>query len=56
MGLMFDLICAISRDDFNPEKINKKFDGIVRQPNMIPNYPPSILIPLEEQQLKKEED
>mgnify|MGYP003141752863 CR=1 FL=1 len=50
MGLMFDLLCAISRDDFDPEQIDKKFDGIVRQPNMIPNYPPSILIPLEEQQ------
>ena len=47
MGLMFDLICAISRDDFHPER-NGKFDGVVRQPNMLPSFPPSVLIPAEE--------
>ena len=50
MSLMFDLICSISRDDFNPEQLNKKFDGVVRQPNMLPNFEPSILIPLEDEE------
>ena len=48
MGLMFDLLCAISRDDFHPDP-DGKFDGVVRQPNMLPNFPPSVLIPLEEE-------
>lgn len=55
MGLMFDLLCAISRDDFDPER-NGEFDGIVMQPNMLPNYPPSVLIPLEEEVESKEEE
>tara|TARA_B100000427_G_C15519324_1_gene599606 strand:- start:3921 stop:4292 length:372 start_codon:yes stop_codon:yes gene_type:complete len=54
MGLMFDLLCVISRDDFDPE-CNGKFDGVVRQPNMLPNFPPSVLIPLEEEVQLKEE-
>ena len=49
MALMFDLICSISRDDFCPEQFNKKFDGVVRQPNMLPNYEPSVLIPLDKE-------
>ena len=53
MALMFDLICSISRDDFNPNQLNKKFDGVVRQPNMLPNFEPSILIPLEDEEDKQ---
>ena len=49
LSLMFDLICSISRDDFCPEQSNKKFDGVVRQPNMLPNYEPSVLIPLDKE-------
>ena len=49
MSLMFDLLCSISRDDFDPDQRNKEFDGVVRQPNMLPNYEPSVLIPLDEE-------
>ena len=50
MGLMFDLICSISRDDFDPNQDDKRFDGVIRQPNMLPHYEPSVLIPLEEEE------
>ena len=50
MALMFDLLCSISRDDFDPDQRNKEFDGVVRQPNMLPNYEPSVLIPLDEEE------
>ena len=50
LGLMHDLLCAIYRDDFNPEQQNKKFDGVVRQPNMLPHFDPVVLIPLDEEE------
>ena len=53
MALMFDLICSISRDDFDPDKFHKEFDGVVLQPNMLPHYGPSILIPLDREELAK---
>ena len=53
MALMFDLICSISRDDFDPNKFHKEFDGVVLQPNMLPNYGPSILIPLDREEVAK---
>tara|TARA_X000000368_G_scaffold409939_1_gene392682 strand:- start:467 stop:955 length:489 start_codon:yes stop_codon:yes gene_type:complete len=56
MGLMFDLLCAISRNDFSPDSRDEKFDGIVRQPNMLPKCPPSTLIPIEGTKLMYDKD